>query len=167
MPARHGVLGSCAACQQPIPSHFDATWQWIGCTALVPRSVVFMLVPVPLPERNNGHDPVASDRPVTRTKPKKGAPIVKRQFMRAAYRATLPEGVTLDSLVTLSPNRRRVLAAVLRLNEESQVQPVTKDVIHETKLGRGIVSEALVWLRSHALVEAVSMDSARFSTPSE
>jgi hypothetical protein len=190
--SRHGTLGVCAACQQPIPSHFTANWHWIGCASPATRPVVFVLVPVPVPEcdhlppLDDSHPapvlppetpkPVESE-PVKKT-PKRKSPTKKqtreeslvrnggrkRLFMRAAYRATLPKDATVESLENLSPNRRRVLEAVVHLNEVSLIQPMTRDIIGMTGLQRGVVSEALVWLRARSLIVAKNMDEARFQT---
>ena len=141
------MLGACAACRLSVDSHFT-DGQWIGCTASVNAATVFTLVPILVPRS------VFAESAPRKLRAK---PSGKRQFARGAYRATLPPG-GMAALPLLSPNRRRVLDAIVHLNTEEQIQPVTRDVIKKTDLSAGIVSEALVWLRAKALVVATQIE---------
>jgi hypothetical protein len=141
-PARRGKLGLCGACREPVAAHWDDAGRFLGCTE-AGEQTVFVLWPVKW---------AAGEIPA-RFQPRE---VVKpaREFVRARYIATLPEGTDLETL-DLSDHRKRVLRVIHKTGIEGIV---ARDIIRESKLPHGSVQQALSWLRERQLITAIEDD---------
>jgi hypothetical protein len=141
--ARRGKLGLCGACREPVASHWDDAGRFLGCAA-AGENTVFVLWPVKW--HTSEIAPQYRPREEEEVKP-------AREFVRARYASTLPDGTDLDAL-DLSDHRRKVLKVI----HAAPAGIIARDIIKESKLPHGSVQQALSWLRERQLITATEDD---------